>query len=505
MKKGEKYKKNIIHYPKGKRFAHVAVVGNEKYVDGALVMGWSLNKYKQRDMEMICLVTEGKVADESMARLRRVGWDKVLAVRSFAKQLSKSLWKDSFVKLHIFNFTGYEKVAYWDADMVVAQDPNSVFDMQIPEGPHHVIAIGTPPSKSHPKAYFQTGMMVFRPGMALYRDMWELFVKHLHSKYNSLNARDGEIMREFFGSHYSSLPHKYSQNIDPRKKIKKVVGVHYRGGYKPWFDRTKPMKSRLPGVDKKKDDTRKDFGYAYLLWWRLNEETQRFLAAEDGGDGWDTRDAFESANVVPYPMQGVGAATVGDVSPKTHVWMLRNTPDQYLQPYSDESARARNVSFAGVDIHVSKAGESCTGACSAVGKTCHEPSLNATWLNTCAVLRGLAASADTPAPECSTCEPGIYSKSHRGTVNPAIVQLESRVQCTHHLLLDERSTPSCGGTEDGAFRVCPCAQKGAALRREKWDGAVPLVASGEVSGHKADEGSTSDADSQDAGESSDSA
>ena len=491
-----------------KKSAHIVVVGNEKYVDGALVMGWSLNKYKTKSQELVCLVTEGKVHKESITRLERVGWDRVISVDSFAHTLKRSMWKDSFVKLHMFNFTEYDKVAYWDSDMAIADDPNGVFSLKIPQDSDnpHVIAIGSKPSKGR-KNYFQTGMMVFRPTVAMHKQIWGKFEKDLMS-YNTVNGRDGALLREFFGPHYSSLPDKFSRNIDPRKKIEGVVGVHYRGGYKPWFNRAKPKQTRLKGVDPAQDDTRKDFGYAYLHWWKLNEEMQRFLSSsrfktkgKGKTDFWPSPSAAEDIERVWLSDE----EQIEPASHKTHVHMLRHTDEAYVQPYSDALAAKRNLTYSGVTVRRSDYGQSCTETCKKHHETCHLLSLNSTKLNSCNFIKHVSgygvegvkgdgryeasdrvlenAAGEVLNTVCTSCEPGIYTKQRKGDIHPSVLLVRKKkkkdattepplkyVQCTYHLLLDERAPPSCDAADPDAMRLCPCVEEGEELTAETWDG-----------------------------------
>eukprot|EP01064_Diplonema_japonicum_P012096 TRINITY_DN19568_c0_g1_i1.p1 TRINITY_DN19568_c0_g1~~TRINITY_DN19568_c0_g1_i1.p1 ORF type:complete len:490 (+),score=36.81 TRINITY_DN19568_c0_g1_i1:30-1472(+) len=404
-----------------KKQAHIVVIGNEKYLEGAMVMGWSLKKYQRKNIDLICLTTKGQVSQESLHRLSNSGWDRVLEVDGLSERVKKSRWKDSFVKLQIFNFTNYEKVAYWDSDMALNSDPNSVFTLKLPknEGYPWVIAIGNPPKKHGGKTYFQTGMMVFRPSKNLKKSVWGLFEQGIATKkYNSINARDGMVLRDFFGTNYSTLPKKYSRNIDPRYSLDGVVGIHYRGGWKPWFNRGKPMKKRL---DSPLDDTRKDFGYAYLLWWKIYESLHRKLV--------ETEDASS------YPE---GA------HPATHVWMMRGTSESYVQLLSEERDRRLNTTEKNVELKLSEEGQSCSQLCSA---GCHAPSLLTTPPNSCGVMMKLAS--------CESCLPGIYTKARNGSVYPGHLTTNKNT-CYYNLRLDDRGMPACEASDPSIRRVCPC-------------------------------------------------
>eukprot|EP01060_Flectonema_neradi_P006526 TRINITY_DN14415_c0_g1_i1.p1 TRINITY_DN14415_c0_g1~~TRINITY_DN14415_c0_g1_i1.p1 ORF type:complete len:481 (+),score=70.77 TRINITY_DN14415_c0_g1_i1:49-1491(+) len=403
-----------------RKMAHVAVVGNEKYVDGGLVLGSSLTPYKNNQIELVCMVTKGMISEDSINRLKKAGWDNVIEINSPAWRVPASIWKESFAKLHIFNLTAYQKIAYWDSDMLVIADPTSIFDIDVPT--NWVAAIGSKPTKD--KTYFQTGMMVFSPSEHLRSAIWSHFVSH-PKKYNSLNSRDGMLLRTYFGVNYTTIPKKFSRNLDPRKKAHDLIGIHYRGGWKPWFDRRKKMQ-------KKTEDTRKDFGYAYLLWWGEYERMHQRTSSSETETVLDSGEKY---------------------NPTEQVWLLRHTPEEYTQLLSGVENTLRNVSYPGVSFIISKEGESCSTACSG---QCHEPSLSTTSCNMCSFMSSILQKSNQPP--CTLCEPAIYTKERNGSSFPGVApSLKGReTTCYYNLLLDDRGLPSCHSSNEEVQRLCPC-------------------------------------------------
>eukprot|EP01062_Namystynia_karyoxenos_P034174 TRINITY_DN25054_c0_g1_i1.p1 TRINITY_DN25054_c0_g1~~TRINITY_DN25054_c0_g1_i1.p1 ORF type:complete len:521 (+),score=143.87 TRINITY_DN25054_c0_g1_i1:95-1657(+) len=435
--------------PSAVRFAHVCVVSTEDYVDGALVLGWTLshNSRRVRDgsAELVMVLTRGAVAPDSVRRLRQSGWTRVFEVPGLAPRVPRAMWKDSFDKLYIFNLTSYEKLAFWDTDMLVRLDPDDLFDLELPDETW-VYAIGSPPKPPAPP-YFQTGMMVFNPSTKIRNAVWRMFSsqtlpKRPNGLYNRHSARDGALLRTYFGDRFKSLPKKYSRNMDPRARLDTEVALHYRGSWKPWYERLRQLEQRPNAPEL----SHKDFGYPYLAWWAAYEEMHAQLWARE---------------LWPEAPSGVSAAT--------HVWMQRHTRTSYYQATTAHDAARRNLTVPGLGLRRGAPGQSCDAVCEAAGRRCYAAAFNFTLMGDCAVLlRALRG--------CERCAEGIYSRQRPGDAYPGLLRKDNT--CRRNLLLDQRCRPACAAAHNETARLCPCLAQGADPQHIPWDGSLDIAPAG---------------------------
>eukprot|EP01065_Artemidia_motanka_P006011 TRINITY_DN12922_c0_g1_i1.p1 TRINITY_DN12922_c0_g1~~TRINITY_DN12922_c0_g1_i1.p1 ORF type:complete len:479 (+),score=93.24 TRINITY_DN12922_c0_g1_i1:57-1439(+) len=336
-------------------FAHVCVVSTEDYVDGALVLGWSLahhsSGFRNGTTDLVTVLTRGAVKADSRSRLRQAGWSQVIEVTGLAPRVPKSMWVNSFDKLYIFNLTQYSKIAFWDTDMLIRHDPDGLFNLRLPDETW-VYAIGSPPKPPAPP-YFQTGMMVFQPAKQVREAIWGRFSRETPPRkangiYNRWSARDGALLRTYFNDRFKSLPKKYSRNMDPRARLTNEVGLHYRGSWKPWFQRTRQLEQR-PNAP---EESHKDFGYPYLEWWAAYEAMHAGLWSKE-----------------------VWHDSPADVSPKTHVWMQRHTRWSYYQRTAASDRHVRNQTLPGLRLVLGEVGDSCDDVCARRKRQCSAEAL----------------------------------------------------------------------------------------------------------------------------------
>ncbi|ABQ51981.1 p13 [Spodoptera litura granulovirus] len=124
------------------RFAYVTLVmKGDDYVCGAVALAKSLRYTKCciRGAELVCMVTK----DVSRLEELRNVFDKVTLVDYISYQCGSMMTKrqndlygswinDSFTKWQCFNLTQYSKIVYLDADQVVVQNLDHLFDMETP-------------------------------------------------------------------------------------------------------------------------------------------------------------------------------------------------------------------------------------------------------------------------------------------------------------------------------------------------------------------------------------
>lgn len=415
--------------------AYVLVLSNGAFVDGALVMGASLRNVSaglSSGLKQLCIVvTAGRLCNESLSRLVHTGFDVLVEVPPLAVHAPKAFFKDTFDKSYMFRLTCYKKIVFMDADMLAVRNPDDLFDKPGGLDEHSVGAIGFRDGKRGD--YFQTGMMVVHPSKDVFTSIMEEFFSNVPPKgrrYNSgMSGRDGVLLRSIFGSRFKAIDNKYSRNLNPRFDIPEhVVCVHLRGKHKPWFDWTKPVADPELG--------KKEFGFTYLAWWStyegLHVRSAEYLTASAGHD---------------VPGYG-GKHAAKNVSPLTHVWMMRHTADEYVQLLSGVDRERRNRHTAGLVLVPGTAGQSCAAVCATADKKCSETEFWNTPIQDCVTLR--------KAFGCKRCELAVYWRPHPASDFPGVEKTRHGDVCRWNLMRDSRSRSTCGAFNESTRRLCPC-------------------------------------------------
>eukprot|EP00668_Euglena_longa_P015119 GGOE01019168.1.p1 GENE.GGOE01019168.1~~GGOE01019168.1.p1 ORF type:complete len:509 (-),score=139.83 GGOE01019168.1:160-1686(-) len=284
--------------------AYLSIISNNKYVDGAMVLAFTLLKYSELWKAGQChlvLLVPGGLADQNKARLRKAGWDRILDIEDdLAKYAPRSHLKDTFNKLYMFNLVQYHRVAYYDVDVLPLHNPDHIFSTKLPSD-EYVGAIGTKGD-----LYFKTGMIVLQPSTVQFGKMLQ-WLKD--GKYNHASGRDGSLLRDFFHGRFTPIDPAYSQYRRPWQDLKGAMVFHYRGEFKPWYD------AALVPTNKWRDPERPpDLGPGYRLWWEEYHDMHFHLQPEEEPTGWG------------------GVHQGARVTPKSHLWLMRYTAGEYIVP-----------------------------------------------------------------------------------------------------------------------------------------------------------------------------
>eukprot|EP01059_Diplonema_ambulator_P035541 TRINITY_DN8393_c0_g1_i1.p1 TRINITY_DN8393_c0_g1~~TRINITY_DN8393_c0_g1_i1.p1 ORF type:complete len:538 (+),score=176.46 TRINITY_DN8393_c0_g1_i1:28-1614(+) len=415
------------------QFAYVTVVSVESYVDGALVMGESLKKMsamvQDGSCQLVCVASMPGVSDDSASRLRKVGWN-VVQVKGLARHVPKAHWADSFDKLYIFSLTQFKRIVFVDSDMLAVKNPDKLFSSTKLQNESYIGAIGNNP-KHHKGPYFQTGMLVLQPSKKVASDLFKLFhseslPKKKHGIYNSLNARDGMLMRTYFGARYTTISNMYSKHLAPWEDASDVKMAHFRGSFKPWYN--------IASMFAKKPEELA-FGDMYRKWWEYYDKLHKEHA---GDESWSEND------------------------PSKYYWMLRHTDDAYFKKLSSVEEGDRNMTRTGLTLHKGKKGKSCDEVCKATStEWCDEEALTFLHLSDCNTLK--------KAFSCSTCIFAEFRKDHPGAEAPCFIPEQD--QCLQNFNMDPRMKAACSDKHASVARLCPCiTSDGLKTKAERWTG-----------------------------------
>eukprot|EP00667_Euglena_gracilis_P012829 EG_transcript_13198 len=305
------------------RLAYVVLISNEKYVDGALVLGWSLREKSEyirtRRCDLVLMLPPGSICPHNVQRLQQVGYRIVPVNESLSETNKASAWKGTLNKLYLFNLTDYWKIAYFDADMYALVNPDAIFHYTMPNS-SWVVAI------VHGKKYFATGAMVLMPDAEVCRQIVAFYLAGARNRsdargFYGFNARDGLVFRWFIGPRRISLDPAYSSYRSGSLSGLKLF--HWAGAWKPWYNRA--WRGREVAYLPKEMQGHMEFGAAWRMWWTAYETMHRAL--------WMAENGITYCDGSPYGGNSSNAPAGVIVSPKTHVWMDRYTKWEYVQEF----------------------------------------------------------------------------------------------------------------------------------------------------------------------------
>eukprot|EP01064_Diplonema_japonicum_P039249 TRINITY_DN9794_c1_g1_i1.p1 TRINITY_DN9794_c1_g1~~TRINITY_DN9794_c1_g1_i1.p1 ORF type:complete len:378 (+),score=69.38 TRINITY_DN9794_c1_g1_i1:37-1170(+) len=280
----------------------VTFVGNDKYVDGALVLGYSAGKTSACGEGKWCrtgALVSPKIAAGNTLRLRKVFDDIILVNKSLAHTVAKTPWGTTFDKFYLWSLVRYQVIIFYDADMVLTSSSTDLLrSIKLPDDHYWIAALGSS------KGYFATGTMVMRPDAGIMADLVRFYDAVRTNKtdrwgFRGPNARDGLVMRYFISGRVVS--------------IKSLPADHLSGSWKPWYN-SHGDQSEVKDLAKFLKDTPKQNKPATARWWRSYEAMHKAVFV---GDSEETA--------------AWGNKWGGVVTPQTHVWMLRGTKWEYTQ------------------------------------------------------------------------------------------------------------------------------------------------------------------------------
>jgi len=265
--------------------AFVSLTTNDDYGNGAYVLGKSLRNSKTT-RQLVLMVTSG-VSDPMRARLMEV-WDLLVNIdqldsmdKENLAQLKRPELGCTFSKLRAWKLTQFTKCVFLDADTLVLQNVDDLFERD---------EFSAVPDVGWPDC-FNSGVFVFRPS----DDTYSALIEHAE-QHGSFDGGDQGLLNEFFSDWSQSdasrrIPFTYNTvstavySYTPafNKYGKNIKIVHFLGKVKPWhhyYDKTTERVRTGPGSSGSKTDE-----IFMQMWWELHE----------GSKGVDTWSQWEHA------------------------------------------------------------------------------------------------------------------------------------------------------------------------------------------------------------------
>lgn len=232
------------------RFAYVTLLTSEDYLPGALVLAASL-KQSGSIHEKIVLIPENTLSPHATNLLTK-WFDQLIYIPIIRSQDTENLrilgrpeLDVTLSKLNIWNadlFEGFERLAFLDADVMVMENIDAIFDYVSADGS---VVFAAAPDIGWPDC-FNSGVFVTIPNQEIYADL----IEHARS-FGSFDGGDQGVLNSFFfswsGHHESKWPASrlpFGFNVTPSTSysylpayiqyFNDIRAVHFIGRNKPW-------------------------------------------------------------------------------------------------------------------------------------------------------------------------------------------------------------------------------------------------------------------------------
>ncbi|PWA01164.1 hypothetical protein BB558_002744 [Smittium angustum] len=249
--------------------AYATLVTSDSYVDAALVL---LNSIKLTNpdptIEFICLVVESLVSSTNKYALSR-NFDSVIPVNLHTStnplllsDLSRPDLASTYTKIELWNketLGEYDAICYLDADVIVLQNLDSIFDSYIRSDQledngydKKSALISAAPDMGWPD-WFNSGVMLLSPNQEVYKDLFNLILQENDTNDSeqkqpmiSFDGADQGLLNHYFDNWSSDSSKRLSFTFNVtgsafysyipaiRANYGKIRAVHFAGQKKPW-------------------------------------------------------------------------------------------------------------------------------------------------------------------------------------------------------------------------------------------------------------------------------
>jgi hypothetical protein len=172
-------------------------------------------------------------------------------------------FRDSLIKLRLFQLTEYERIVYVDADALVRRNLDHLFTLAF-DGP-----IAAPKAYWLPQPFWSSHLLVVKPAC----DLWERVVRQL-GPAAARGRYDMDIVNEEFGREIWTLPDattcldsewevigRPGYFPDPVEALDNISVVHFSALGKPWTYSARALHRKRPSAHDAFYRLRED-------WWR---------------------------------------------------------------------------------------------------------------------------------------------------------------------------------------------------------------------------------------------
>lgn len=259
-------------------YAWVTLATNDSYGLGALVLAESLKSAAvNTQAQTVVLVTDTVTAP--MLELLQKSFTVVKTVNlieseDFAKLalIKRPELYVTLTKLNAWKLTEYEKCVFLDADTLVLQNCDELFE-------HNELSASPDPGWPD---IFNSGMFVFKPSDETYEKLVKSMIDN-----GSFDGADQGLLNLFFRN-WNRLPFTYNTSISAVYSYlpaflqfeKDIKILHFLGKSKPWTLNYDPATKKITSLPKEFESVQK---YLELWWIVFTEKVYSNLSVEMGG------------------------------------------------------------------------------------------------------------------------------------------------------------------------------------------------------------------------------
>lgn len=249
--------------------AFVTLATNDGYALGALVVAQSLRKVGTQ-RRLVVLIS--KTLSDLLRRTLETSFDEVIVVDELnsndsehLKLLSRPELGVTFTKINCWLLEKYTKCVFLDADVVVLQDIDDLFERE---------EFSAAPDAGWPDC-FNSGVFVYRPS----RNTFNQLVQFASQQNSSFDGGDQGLLNSFFSNWRTTdisrhLPFTYNVTANTFYSYvpavtqfrKDIRVVHFAGALKPWQLTYNPQNEQLSGNLGGQHEIQREF---LLCWWRI--------------------------------------------------------------------------------------------------------------------------------------------------------------------------------------------------------------------------------------------
>lgn len=302
--------------------AFVTLATNDGYALGALVVAQSLRKAGTQ-RRLVVLISN--TLSDLLRRTLETSFDEVILVEELnsndsehLKLLSRPELGVTFTKLNCWRLEQYTKCVFLDADIVVLQNIDDLFERE---------EFSAAPDAGWPDC-FNSGLFVYRPS----KNTFNQLVQFASQQNASFDGGDQGLLNSFFSNWRTSdisrhLPFTYNVTANTFYSYvpavtqfrKDIRVVHFAGALKPWQLTYNPQNEQLSGNLGGQHQVQREF---LLSWWRIlyervwpllsknNQQDNSTQQTEQGGSlsGFNLNDGLNYGSLTNN--QGVQAGSV---------------------------------------------------------------------------------------------------------------------------------------------------------------------------------------------------